>query len=338
MVEARLRAPLVSSTGATSSRPLILASLTGEDGVAGHGEAAPLSGYHGASIDEVHAGLEACRPALDRSDGQDRVRLLAECAERTVLPQALAAIDLALWDLAGRRAGRPLWDLLGADDAGEVELNATIGAEDRAGAAREAAAARAKGFRALKVKVGVGDDAGRLAAVRAAAGREMTIRIDANGAWSAQEAVAALRALEPVGIECCEEPVHGIGAIQRVAGATAIPIALDETAPDGDALDHKICDVVCLKIARAGITGLLRGASRARAAGYELYISSSLDGPLGIAAALHAAAVVAPERPCGLATLSMFDAREDPMPPYEGRLRPPTGPGLGDGLLAWYDV
>ena len=137
---------------------------------------------------------------------------------------ALAAIDLALWDLEGRRAGQPVWRLLGADAAAPVEVNATIAAPDRAGAAAEASAARAAAFRCVKVKVGIGDDAGRLAAVtRRRSDRTMAIRLDANGAWSVEEAVAALRALAPVGIELCEEPVHGLAEIAPRRGRDERP-------------------------------------------------------------------------------------------------------------------
>jgi L-alanine-DL-glutamate epimerase-like enolase superfamily enzyme len=327
---------MVSSADSVGARPLIRLRLAADDGFAGDGEAAPLTGYDRITAADVELAVRDCRPAL-RGDGRDRAATLARCAERTTLPQALAAVDLALWDLTGRRAGEPVWRLLGASVAPRVEVNATIGAIDRAGAAHEAAAARDAGFRALKVKVGVGDDAGRLAAVRAAAGREMAIRLDANGAWSVDEAIAALAALEPVGIECCEEPVHGLEEIERVAAATAVPVAIDETAADPGALDERVCAAVCLKISRCGgISGLLRDAARARAAGYEVYLASTLDGPLGIAAALHAAAVVRPERPCGLATLALFAGRADPLPPRRGRIAPPAGPGLGDALAGWY--
>ena len=167
----------------------------------------------------------------------------------------------------------------------------------------------------------------------------MAIRIDANGAWSVQEARAALRALEPVGIELCEEPVRGLDAAAELAGATQVPIALDETAAAPGALDERVCQAVCLKIARCGgITGLLDTARRAHAAGYETYLASSLDGPLGIAAALHAAAVLRPGRACGLATLGLFDGRPDVLPVSEGLMGLPAGPGLGDGLLGWYGV
>jgi len=100
-----------------------------------------------------------------------------------------------------------------------------------------------------------------------------------------------------------------------------------------------VCDAVCLKVARSGgITGMLESARRARASGYEVYLASSLDGPLGIAAALHAAAVIAPDRPSGLATLLQFADRDDPLPARDGRIALPDGPGLGDGLLRWYGL
>jgi L-alanine-DL-glutamate epimerase-like enolase superfamily enzyme len=296
-------------------------TLTGADGYRGEGEAVALE----VSLDEVRTAIEGCRSLLQSSDGADHAELIARCP----LPQARAAIDLALWDLAGRRAGQPVWRLIGSSAAEPVEVNATVASADRAGASSAAGAARAMGFRCVKVKVGLGDDAGRLAAVRAAAGPEMAIRIDANGAWSPDEAVAALRALEPVGIELCEEPASGVEAIYDVSARSSVPVALDESSSLPGALDVRVCDAVCLKIARCGgISGLLDAAARARRAGYRVYLASTLDGPLGIAAALHAAAVVRPDFACGLATLSLFEGGDDPLPAVEGRKAVPGGPGL----------
>lgn len=333
-----MRAPFSASYGEVAERSLIVLTLEGEDGARGFGEAAPLESYDGVSIDHARAALEDCLPLLRESDGVDRAGLLAACRDLAVLPQALAAVDLALWDLAGRRMGRPVWSLLGAlDEPPPVEANWTIGAVDRAGAAREAASARAAEFGCVKVKVGVGDDAGRLAAVRAVGGPQLAIRVDANGVWSTEEATAALAVLAPIGIELCEEPTAGIDGITRVAAASEVAIAIDETAAAPGALDARCCQAVCLKIARCGgITGLLDQAAQARQAGYEVYLASTFDGPLGIAAALHAAAALQPRRPCGLATLGLFDGRADPLPASRGRIAVPQGPGLGDGLVGWY--
>jgi L-Ala-D/L-Glu epimerase len=333
-LRARLRAPWVSSRGSVSAVPLVILRLHGSDGVVGVGEANAL----GLPDDEVLVALEDCREVLADTDGEPREEVLAACADLAVLPQAVAAVDLALCDLAARRAVVPVWQLLGAADAPEpVVVNATSTAADRAGAAAAASAARSAGFRCLKVKVGLGDDAGRLAAVRAAGGPGMAIRLDANGAWSVPEAVASLRALEPVGIELCEEPVSGLDAVATVSTQTDVRIAIDESAVLPGALDARACEAACLKIARCGgIAGTLDAARRARAAGYEVYLASTLDGPLGIAAALHVAAAIGPDRPSGLATLPAFAGRPDPLPAVDGTIRVPAGAGLGDGLMEWY--
>jgi L-Ala-D/L-Glu epimerase len=337
VTRARLRAPFDSAWGSVTERDFVLLELEGSEGNRGLGEAAPLPGYEGVSIGDARLGLERCRELLARSDGADRERVLARCAELTVVPHALAAIDEALWDLAGRRVGEPVWRVLGASQSCPIEVNRTITAGDRAGAAREVAAARSDGYRCVKVKVGAGDDAGRLAAVRAAAGPELAIRLDANGAWSVPEAAAALRALEPVGIELCEEPVHGLEATAELSGRTGIALAIDESSLLDGALERRVCDAVCLKVGRiGGITATIAAARRAREVGYQVYLASALDGPVGIAAALHAAAVIEPERFCGLATLAMFEAPENPLRAVNGTLAPPPGPGLGAGLHGWY--
>ncbi len=335
---ARLRAPFFSGWGSIRERPLLLVRIEDSDGHVGLGEAAPLPDYHGVGVDDVLEALEACRDMLARaSPGPATAQALGEWRRMAVLP-AVAAIDMALCDLESRQTGQPVWRGLGARAAEPLEVNYTIAAPDRAGAAAEAGAARTAGFGCVKVKVGIGDDAGRLAAVRAVLGPDVAIRLDANGAWSVEEAVAALRSLAPVGIELCEEPVRGLEQTRRVAAAVpGVALALDETASAVGALDERVCQAVCLKVAGCGgITGLLGAARRARSTGYEVYLASTLDGPLGIAAALHAAAALRPDRPCGLATLGLFADRDDPMPPRAGRIEIPTGAGLGDGLSEWY--
>jgi L-alanine-DL-glutamate epimerase-like enolase superfamily enzyme len=329
----RLRTPLTTAHGTVVERELLDVLILGADGVAGAGEAAPLPSYDGVALDDVRAALEDCRAIVHDAEGLPRATVLEACRQAAVLPQAIAAIDLALWDLEGRRARAPVWRLLGAHpDPPPVAVNALLGAEDRAGAAREATQAVAAGFACVKAKVGIGDDAGRLAAVRAAVGRDVALRIDANGAWSVEEAVAQLRTLAPCGIECCEEPVHGVEELRRVAEQTQLPIAMDETAVGPGALASGATPLVCLKLSRCGgISGLIEAAETVRAAGGEIYLASTLDGPLGIAGALHAAAVLRPTRPCGLATLGAFaDLEADRALAVEGGfMRVPGGPGLG---------
>jgi L-alanine-DL-glutamate epimerase-like enolase superfamily enzyme len=338
-VRMTLRTPLRAAWGVLAERELLRVTLAFSDRDWGQGEAAPLEPYDGVPLAAVAAALQVYQSIVnDVGPSIPHEALLAACAAERPLPQALAAIDLALWDRAGRRAGRPVAELLGATPGARIAVNAVIGAEDRAGAAAEAAAAVAAGFGCLKVKVGVGDDAGRLAAVRAAAGPAVALRADANGAWATpEEALANLRALAPVGLELCEEPVHGVEALRAVRAASPVPVAMDETAAEPGAPASGAADAVCLKIARCGgITGLLRDAEGARAGGADVYVASTFDGPLGIAAGLHAAAALAaagPLPPCGLATLGAFtDPVPDALSPREGAIAVPPGPGLLAGI------
>jgi L-Ala-D/L-Glu epimerase len=305
----RLRTPVRAAWGTLERRELLRVRLRDTGNDFGVGEAAPLEDYDGVSLAAVRAELERGEPSL---------------------PHAVAAVNMAEWDLRGRRDARPVAALLVDDPLDSVPVNALVGAEDRETASAQAAQAVAAGFRCLKVKVGVGDDAGRLAAVRAAVGPDVALRIDANGAWTVDEAVAALRSLASVGIELCEEPVHGVEALGAVRAAVDVAVAMDETALEPGALESGAADAVCLRVgAHGGISRVLEAAAAARGAGSDVYLASTFDGPVGVAAGLHAAAALRVTRPCGLATLSLFDGLADPFPPADGAIALPDTPGLG---------
>ncbi|HLL93037.1 MAG TPA: mandelate racemase/muconate lactonizing enzyme family protein [Solirubrobacteraceae bacterium] len=325
--------PLRSAHGEVSERELVLVQVTAVDGTIGYGEAAPMESYDGVSLAMVQRALEGYVAVLAGADAMNGAQIVDACRRVVDLPQALAAIDMALWDRAGRRAGRPIAALLTDTPAELVQVNATLTALDRAGVAEQAAAAAREGFGAIKLKVGVGDDAGRVAAARAAAGPQIALRLDANGAWSVEQAVQAIEALSPAGLELVEEPTHGLQAVREVRERVAVRVAIDETAAEHGALGAGVADAVCLKISRCGgIGGLVAAATLVRASGAEVYLASTLDGPLGVAAALHAAAALASRGPmphCGLATLSLFAGLDDQLPVREGAIALPTGAGLG---------
>jgi L-alanine-DL-glutamate epimerase-like enolase superfamily enzyme len=329
----RLAQPLASSYGAVHERELFTVALSDDEGLIGYGEAAPLEPYDGVSPERVSNALDSYRAVLMQSNGATGMQLIDACRRVCDEPVALAAVDLALWDRAGRRAGRPVAALLTDSPAGDVPVNATLSATDRAGAAAQAAEAAARGYECVKVKVGLGDDVARVTAVRAAAGPAVALRVDANGAWDVEQAVRAIDALAPVGLELVEEPAHGLAAVRAIRERVAVRVAIDETAAEHGALGAGVADAVCLKISRCGgIGGLLAAAALVRASGAEVYLASTLDGPLGIAAALHAAAALASRGPlpaCGLATLGLFSELQDPLPVRAGRIAVPTGGGLG---------
>ncbi len=319
----RFRRPVATAYGTLAKREVLRLALLRDGETVGIGEAAPLAPYDGVTPDAVREALSPVLAGLpdDRAEWPD-----------VALPQAAAALDIAWLDARARAGATSVASLHVADPASSVPVNATIPDTDRAGAARASWAAVDAGFRCVKLKVGIGDDAGRIAAVRAAVGSDVAIRIDANGAWSVTEAVAALRAFAPAGIELCEEPVHGVEGLAEVREQLdgAVPIAMDETARERGAVSSGACDFVCLKVAACGgITGLWNAAEAARAAGSRVYVASTYDGPVGIAAGVQAAAALGDVPPCGLATLALFADVEDPFPVRDGRIDVPPGRGLG---------
>ena len=324
---------MTTAFGVLTAREVVELRLTGSDGVTGRGAAAPLTAYDGISVERVLEALEAYRPFLLDSDDADGASVLDGCRAIDELPHAIAAVDIALWDRAGRRENAPVAALLTGAPEPVVPVNATIGAVDRAGAAAAAAAAAGAGYGCVKLKVGVGDDAGRVAAVRAAAGPSIDLRLDANGAWGVDEAIATLEALAPAGLELVEEPVHGLAGLRAVRAAVPVRVAMDETAAVPGALMSRAADAVCLKLGRCGgISGLLAAAELVRATGAEPYVASAFDGPVGIAAALHAAAALSSRAPvpaCGLATLPLFEGFDGVLPVVDGAMAVPSAPGLG---------
>jgi L-alanine-DL-glutamate epimerase-like enolase superfamily enzyme len=325
------RSPLRTSYAELTRRTLFEVRLSGGDGVIGRGEAAPLQPYDGVGDEEVRAALRAYAAVLAELGPQAEGALVLDaCRATTELPQALAAIDLALWDRASRRTGRPVAELLTDDPLATVPVNATVDAADRAGAATACAQAAADGFACVKLKVGLGDDAGRVAAARAAAGPGLALRLDANGAWEVDEAVRTIEALAPAGLELVEEPVHGVQALREVRDRVPVRIAMDESGDEPGAIASGAADAVCLKIARrGGISGLLATAALAQATGAEVYLASTFDGPLGIAAAVHCAAALRVQAPCGLATLTLLDLPvPDALQVRDGAIAVPSGPGL----------
>jgi L-alanine-DL-glutamate epimerase-like enolase superfamily enzyme len=326
----RFAQAIQSANGPLCERELIELTLTDADGLLGRGEAAPLEPYDGVSLERTLAALEAYRPVLEASQQRFGANLLDRCRDVDELPQALAAVDMALWDMAGRRARRQVCELLGDNPARTIAVNASIGADPPSLAAEAAAAAVAAGHSCVKLKVGTAGDLERVAAVRRAIGPETMLRLDANGAWTLDQAELMLTSLGVYGLELVEEPVHGLADTRALRERVAVRIAIDETASIPGALSARVADAVCLKISRCGgISGLLAAAALVRASGAEVYLSSTYDGPHGIAAALHAAAALAPLPPCGLATLELFAGPHTDLAVVRGEIAVPRGPGLG---------
>jgi o-succinylbenzoate synthase len=334
------RQPYVTARGRLEQREMVLLRLRSQDGVVGLGEAVPLSLRGGAGLSQIVAELEA----LSQRDSLDEATLRSETIGLSA-PARCAALT-ALLDLRGRTAAtegtRPA-------SSPPVECNATLVAGQPAAVAADALAWAEEGFSTFKLKLGTGDDVGQVRGVREAVGPEARIRVDANGAWDVETAKRTLAELEPLGIELAEQPVADLAGLAEVGAATSIPIAADECvescADAEEAVRAGACDLAGVKLSKVGGPE----AAIEIAEVMPSYLSSALDGPVGIAAAAQVAQTLeqAPggaRLAHGLATQRLFASTIAAVEceVRNGLLHPTAGPGLGveidDAALAAHRI
>ena len=339
-----LRTPLQTAHGIECERRGVLVALEGADGCTGFGEATPPSGFGTESpLECLLLGGALCRMLVESEQPGIEARLAQIDARTRAAPAIRFALETALLDLEARSRGLPLAELLarGRPARQRVEVNALLHARDPEEAAREARSALAAGFLTLKLKVGMEPadaDCARLLAVRTAVGDEAELRLDANGAWAPERAIAILRRLDALNLELAEQPVAAadVEGLARVRAAVLVPIAADEAVADGGraaaVLERRAADALVLKPAvLGGLRASLAWARRARAAGVRVLVTSCLDGAIARAAALALAAALPDPLPaCGLATGEWHAEDLGPGPqPKEGALALSAEPGLG---------
>ncbi|GAB3693283.1 mandelate racemase/muconate lactonizing enzyme family protein [Halorubrum pallidum] len=367
-----LASPLDTARGPIREREGFLVSVDVDEpdspASTGIGEATPLPGWTESlsacasalrRVGVADAGTVGVEADVAESDAAESG--VEEPASQTLAADALARLDpgdvpaarhglaLALGDAAARDAGRSLSaELVSNRDLSppseRVPVNATIGDVDPDASASAAVRAVDGGFGCLKVKVGVRSvdaDAARLRAVRDAVGDAVALRADANGAWDRRTAREALDRFAPLDLAYVEQPLPAAdldGAARLRADAT-VPIALDESLSEHglDAvLDARAADVVVVKpMALGGPDRALSAALRARAAGVDPVVTTTIDAVVARTAAVHVAAAIPDVSPCGLATGSLLaaDLAADPCPVVDGEIAVPNGPGLAGGAF-----
>jgi o-succinylbenzoate synthase len=315
--------PYVSAQGELQARQMVLLRVRSEDGASGLGEAVPLSLRGDASLVTV---VEELRRWAENPDIE---------TEGLSAPTR-CAIDTARLDLEAQAAGVSACRLLGAEGAKPVQCNATLGAGEPLRVAQQALEWAGAGFDTFKLKVGVANDLDQVTLVRRAVGGEAKLRVDANGAWDPDEAVERLNAMHgEARLELAEQPCPSLAGLAALRGRTSVPIAADESvaSPDdaGLALERGACDLATVKLSKVGGP---REALRV-AELLPVYLSSALDGPVGIAAAAHTVQALPAAGDAGiahgLATQRLFSdtisSRECEL--RDGYLHLVEGPGLG---------
>jgi o-succinylbenzoate synthase len=323
--------PLASAQGRWHAREGLLLVLTDESGRRGLGEASPLPGYSRETVADCARALTDVhlRPAPD-------------CAGLDALPAARFALETALLDLEGQRRALPLTECLSGAPARRVlPVNALVDASVAlADLVPAVQALLARGYSTLKLKVGRADvpfeqELEALRTLRRAVGHAVALRLDANGAWTVEQARRHLDALAEIAPEFVEEPTRGAGLLSL--GPTAVPWAADESLTDPALVDALLsapgCRAVVLKPALLGLHAARALALRAQVRGLGVVVTHLFDGPVALAAACELALSL-PVAPlaCGLdphAGLSAWPSVPVPQCAEAGFVRVSSAPGLG---------
>jgi D-galactarolactone cycloisomerase len=295
--------PVRTSFGTMHDRPAVLVSVTDSDGCTGWGEIwsnFPACGaeHRAALVSTVFApmlaGSRVADPADVFRDLTERTAVLAlQSGEPGPFAQAIAGLDLALWDMRARRAGLPLWNLLGGT-SDNIPVYAS--GLNPVGSAQLVAQKLEQGYEAFKLKVGFGveHDVNNLRMLRDIIGPTRRLMVDANQAWTLPQALEIAPLLSAFNLGWLEEPLRcdrPLSEWQVLAGNSPMPLAVGENIAGDDAFNAAIASrafaVIQPDAAKwGGISGCLNVIRSTQAAGLT-YCPHYLGGGVGLLASAH---------------------------------------------------
>jgi muconate cycloisomerase len=321
----------------------VLVRIEADNGVVGWGEAASAPVMTGDTLESIVSAVHYLTAVLRGRDPADIDGALAAMDGRMYGNHgAKAAIEIALHDLTGRAAGKPVHVLLGGKKRSRMPLLGVIGGGDYDGDLRDAEKKKAAGVTAYKIKVGIGtpeDDAARTREICKVLGGGMLISADANQGYSTEQALTYVRAVNGSGLDFFEQPVVAadLAGMAVVAAATGIAIGADEGIHSLEDIrrhhERKAARGVSLKaIKLGGIRAVTEAGNLCDRLGMRVNISCKTgESSIACAAALHAACII-PNIAWGL-TLTHTGLAEDvvasPIPTAKGHVDSLDRPGLG---------
>jgi L-alanine-DL-glutamate epimerase-like enolase superfamily enzyme len=332
-----------SSLGAHTHSPFLILKVHTDEHLVGLGEVSCTARWSG----EDHATAERLIREYLAPELIGRNPLDIEAAIRIMQaslagnPFTKAGVEIALWDILGKAAGLPLYQLLGkVRDV--VQLKFSISGASPEKAAELSRWALGRGFQAMKVKVAMkAGDLERVRAVREAIGPNVRLGVDANGGWSPREAVQMLRRMAEYDIYFAEQPVAPLDVswMVDVRKQIGIPVMADESLyslQDAMALARAgAADIFSLYLGKSGLSGARKIAAVAEAAGLICTIGSNMELGVASAALIHLAvstpAIDAETIPCDILSHLFYDTNllTEPLPVSGAEARAPEKPGLG---------
>ena len=341
--------PYYYSQGCTLGVNSVLVEVETDEGITGTGEACG-----DRSVEAVVGVVRAAARALAGQDPFDIERFLYRFYRlgkwddmRRFANQALAGVEMALWDIVGKACGQPVHRLLGGAFHERLSCFAFLQGEGAEKLAADAQMWQERGFDFIYLKVGMGLERDRdcVAAVRQAVGDGPKIRVDANQAWRVGEAIQALQTLAPFQIDFAEQPVHwsDLNGMARIRAAVPMPLAIDQGCfTEYEALaviQQKAADVITVGLHETGgLLGMKKVAAVAAAGGLPI-CRHGVMGETGITtlASLQVLATI-PNEVGGHQVMHQLlenDVLAEGLLQFdEGHLAVPTRPGLGVELDA----
>ncbi|WP_231474203.1 dipeptide epimerase [Enterococcus saccharolyticus] len=295
-----LNSPFTIALGTITEADTIFVKVTTDDGIIGVGEAAPETFVTGETLQSCQGALELLSEKLIGENPLHIAKIHA-IMNRAMLGNGAAktAIDIACYDIMGKIAGLPLYQLLGGYQD-HVHTDMTVSIDTPAVMASEAKKWVDQGFQAIKIKVGVDpvEDIQRIQAIREAVGPSIKLRVDANQGWTPKDAIRAINRMSAYDIEFIEQPVaaKNIDGLKFVRDQVVDKIMSDESAfipQDAFMLAKRDCvDYVNIKLMKCGgIYPALKIISLCESAGIGCMIGCmSGESNISVAAATHLAA------------------------------------------------
>jgi len=300
-VTLRYKEPFRIAPGASTESHNVIIKIVTDYDVFGWGESSPSERVTGETAETVIKTLDRIAPKLI---GMCPLRIEQDIEVMDSIvkenPAAKAAIDIALHDIFGKTSRKPLFMLMGGYRT-EVLTDITLGIKSTKEMTEDAVRAVKKGFKALKVKVGVNlaEDVERIKLIREAIGDDVQIRIDANQGWTPQQAIEALNKMEKFDVQFAEQPVpaEDVKGLIKVRKNSPIPVMADESAHSPEdtlrLTQAEAVDLINIKLMKSGgIHKARKIAAIAEAAGIPCMIGCMGESEIGIAAGAHLAAAV----------------------------------------------
>lgn len=296
-----LRTPFKTSLRTIDHITSVVVAVDTDTGVSGIGEAHPTGPITGESLGSVRGAIsEFILPRLkgkEIANLEDTLNTLDGAMVKNT--SAKAAVEMAIFDLFGKKYNIPVYRLLGGF-RNQVETDLTISVNSPEEMAADSRIAVERGFRILKLKVGLNPelDIQRIKAVKEATGNDVVLRLDANQGWTAREAIKIMNEIEweIPGIELVEQPVdaHDIDGLKWVKENINTPVLADEavfSALDAEnIINRRAADYLNIKLMKTGgLRGALRICALAETHRVECFLGCMMESKISVTAAAHLA-------------------------------------------------